>query len=217
MTGSGAERRSGRPAGEGGGREVLFEKSREEHRDAERDQPVECFGPTFENDEARRAHFRAPGRRPRIQGELPARTRRSCPVQQLRGALHNRTAFEDHDEPHLKRHLMRLWLMDWDGRPTVEGVRYHKGEGELCRRGAGSRIMRSGIRRLIRRSDGGRRYEVRHRRARYRTRGADALSPVRMRTPHVSFHCMRDCHVRPPRPSSDRPESVLRNQRQEFQ
>ena len=43
--------------------------------------------------------------------------------------LHNRTAFEDHDEPHLKRHLMRLWLMDWDGRPTVEGVRYHKGEG----------------------------------------------------------------------------------------
>ena len=43
--------------------------------------------------------------------------------------LHNRTVFEDHDEPHLKRHLMRLWLMDWDGRPTVEGVRYHKGEG----------------------------------------------------------------------------------------
>ena len=43
--------------------------------------------------------------------------------------LHNRTAFEDHDDPHLKRHLMRLWLMDWDGRPTVEGVRYHKGEG----------------------------------------------------------------------------------------
>ena len=43
--------------------------------------------------------------------------------------LHNRTAFEDHDQPHLKRHLMRLWLMDWDGRPTVEGVRYHKGEG----------------------------------------------------------------------------------------
>ena len=25
--------------------------------------------------------------------------------------LHNRTAFEDHDEPHLKRHLMRLWLI----------------------------------------------------------------------------------------------------------
>ena len=42
-----------------------------------------------------------------------------------------RTAFEDHDEPHRKRHLMRLWLMDWDGRPTVEGVRYHKGEGGI--------------------------------------------------------------------------------------
>ena len=47
MTGSGVERRSGRPASEGGGREVLFEKSREEHRDTERDQPVECFGLTF--------------------------------------------------------------------------------------------------------------------------------------------------------------------------
>ena len=85
MTGSGADRRSGRPAGEGGGREVLFEKSREEHRDTERDQPVECFGFTFENDEARRTHFRAPGRRTRIQGELPARTRGGGPVQQLRG------------------------------------------------------------------------------------------------------------------------------------
>ena len=31
--------------------------------------------------------------------------------------LHNRTAFEGHDEPHVKRHLMRLWLLDWkDGR-----------------------------------------------------------------------------------------------------
>ena len=44
--------------------------------------------------------------------------------------LHNRTAFEDHDEPHLKRHLMRLWLI-WTGMGgrRVEGVRYHKGEG----------------------------------------------------------------------------------------
>ena len=45
--------------------------------------------------------------------------------------LHDRTAFEDHDEPHLKRHLMRLWLMDWNGRPTVEGVRCHKGAGGI--------------------------------------------------------------------------------------
>ena len=49
--------------------------------------------------------------------------------------LHNRTVFEDHGEPHLKRHLMRLWLMDWDGRPTVEGVRYHKGEGGITPQG----------------------------------------------------------------------------------
>ena len=49
--------------------------------------------------------------------------------------LHNRTAFEDHGEPRLKRHLMRLWLMDWDGRPTVEGVRHHKGEGDYAAEG----------------------------------------------------------------------------------
>ena len=50
--------------------------------------------------------------------------------------LHNRTALEDYDEPHLKRHLMRLWLMDWDGRPTVEGVRSHKGEGGIVPQGS---------------------------------------------------------------------------------
>ena len=77
--------------------------------------------------------------------------------------LHNRTAFEDHDDPHLKRHLMRLWLMDWDGRPTVEGVRYH----------------------------------------------AEASRFVPL---HAS-----PSRVTPARLSSDRPESVLRNQRQEFQ
>ena len=46
--------------------------------------------------------------------------------------LHNRTVFEDHDEPHLKRHLMRLWLI-WTGMGgrRVEGVRYHKGEGGI--------------------------------------------------------------------------------------
>ena len=57
--------------------------------------------------------------------------------------LHNRTAFEDHDELHLKRHLMRLWLMDWDGRPTVEGVRYHKGDGGSRSRGQGAVLCES--------------------------------------------------------------------------
>ena len=53
--------------------------------------------------------------------------------------LHNRAAFEDHDHPHLKRHLMRLWLMDWDGRPTVERVRYHKGDGGIAPQGGGGK------------------------------------------------------------------------------
>ena len=68
--------------------------------------------------------------------------------------LHNRTVFEDHDDPDLKRHLTLLWLMDRDGQPTVAGVRYHKGEGGLGRNGIGSRTMRVGIRRLMRRSAG---------------------------------------------------------------
>ena len=63
--------------------------------------------------------------------------------------LHNCTAFKDHDEPHLKRHLMRLWLMDWDGRPTVEGVRYHKGAGGIVPQGGRSRTMRTAIRPLM--------------------------------------------------------------------
>jgi hypothetical protein len=30
---------------------------------------------------------------------------------------HSRSAFEDHDEPERKRHLLRLWLVMYDGRP----------------------------------------------------------------------------------------------------
>ena len=90
------------------------------------------MGLTFENDEARRVHFLG-----RLwQGlEEPHAELGGVPYAGLFdncAVLHNRTAFEDHDEPHLKRHLMRLWLMDWDGRPTVEGVRYHKGEGGIA-------------------------------------------------------------------------------------
>ena len=39
------------------GQEHLFEKSYEEELESRRGQPVECLGLTFENDEARRAHF----------------------------------------------------------------------------------------------------------------------------------------------------------------
>ena len=37
--------------------------------------------------------------------------------------VHTRTAFKDWPEPERKRHLMRLWLSDWDGRPLVPGFR----------------------------------------------------------------------------------------------
>ena len=39
--------------------------------------------------------------------------------------LHNRTAFEDHDDPAKARHLMRLWLMDPD-LPAAASIRAHK-------------------------------------------------------------------------------------------
>ncbi len=47
--------------------------------------------------------------------------------------LHKRTAFEDHAEPGRKRHLMRLWPVDWDGRRTVDAVKIHKGPGGIPR------------------------------------------------------------------------------------
>jgi len=37
--------------------------------------------------------------------------------------LHTRTAFEDWPEPERKRHLLRLWLKDEDGRPVVPLMR----------------------------------------------------------------------------------------------
>lgn len=42
--------------------------------------------------------------------------------------LHRRSAFRDSDDPAKKRHLMRLWLNDWDGRVAVDAVSIHKGE-----------------------------------------------------------------------------------------
>ena len=39
--------------------------------------------------------------------------------------LHNRTAFEDLDDPAKARHLMRLWLMDPD-LPAAASIRAHK-------------------------------------------------------------------------------------------
>jgi hypothetical protein len=45
--------------------------------------------------------------------------------------LHKRGSFEDHEDPKLKRHLMRLWLMDWNDRPVTETVVMHKGPGGI--------------------------------------------------------------------------------------
>lgn len=39
------------------GQEDFFEKSYEEELEAKRNQPVECLGKTFPNDDARREHF----------------------------------------------------------------------------------------------------------------------------------------------------------------
>lgn len=44
--------------------------------------------------------------------------------------MHTRTAFEDSDDPNLKRHLMRLWLRE-DERPASDGVILHKGKAGI--------------------------------------------------------------------------------------
>ena len=43
--------------------------------------------------------------------------------------LHNRTSFEDSDIESEKRHLLRLWLVAHDPRPTAETLRIYEGQG----------------------------------------------------------------------------------------
>lgn len=57
MARSKADHQTGRLFRKPSGQDELFEKSYEEELEARRSQPVECLGMTFENDEARRAHF----------------------------------------------------------------------------------------------------------------------------------------------------------------
>ena len=54
-----AGRRTGRLFRDPSGQNEMFEKSREELAEAERGSPVECLGLTFEDEDARRAHFLA--------------------------------------------------------------------------------------------------------------------------------------------------------------
>jgi hypothetical protein len=43
--------------------------------------------------------------------------------------LHNRTGFEDSDEPELKRHFLRLWLVAHNPRPVSDTWRIYEGRG----------------------------------------------------------------------------------------
>lgn len=52
--------------------------------------------------------------------------------------LHNRSAFEDADEPGKKRHLLRLWLVAHDRRPTVDVLRMFEGRGIAKQPGKGT-------------------------------------------------------------------------------
>lgn len=53
--------------------------------------------------------------------------------------LHSRTAFEDHDAPHRRRYLLRLWLKAREGRPVVDAVRrFYRDDGITKREGAGT-------------------------------------------------------------------------------
>ena len=43
--------------------------------------------------------------------------------------LHNRTAFEDAEDPALKRHFLRLWLVAHEPRPACNELRMYEGRG----------------------------------------------------------------------------------------
>jgi hypothetical protein len=58
--------------------------------------------------------------------------------------LHNRTAFEDHSDPELKRHLLRLWLMLDGRRPLAPAVHAYKGTQGIVGRHAGSTYYTGG-------------------------------------------------------------------------
>ena len=49
--------------------------------------------------------------------------------------LHNRTAFDDADDPALKRHFLRLWLVAHQPRPTCSALRIYEGRGIAAQQG----------------------------------------------------------------------------------
>ena len=49
--------------------------------------------------------------------------------------LHTRTAFEDGDDPAMRRHLLRLWLAVDDPRPMPDEIRSYAGRGIVAQAG----------------------------------------------------------------------------------
>jgi hypothetical protein len=56
--------------------------------------------------------------------------------------LHNRTSFEDAEDPARKRHLLRLWLMLDGGRPLTSAVHAYKGTTGILGHGGSSTYYR---------------------------------------------------------------------------
>ncbi len=52
--------------------------------------------------------------------------------------LHNRSAFDDADDPDRKRHLLRLWLVAHEQRPAVRALRVFEGQGIAKQTGKGT-------------------------------------------------------------------------------
>lgn len=97
------------------------------------DMAVDEFGlPFSEQDREAMDMFEDIGARPDIKLDFVLERGEATLFNNSR-ILHRRTAFKDSDDPAKKRHLMRLWLNDWEGRVAVDAVNIHKGEDGIPR------------------------------------------------------------------------------------
>ncbi len=51
--------------------------------------------------------------------------------------MHSRQAFEDHEDPERRRHLLRLWMLNYDGRPLPDAYYDRHGSRTTIRRPGG--------------------------------------------------------------------------------
>ena len=51
--------------------------------------------------------------------------------------MHSRQAFEDHEDPEQRRHLLRLWMLNYDGRPLPDAYYDRHGSRTTIRRPGG--------------------------------------------------------------------------------